>query len=70
MKGQRPLGKIGAAIGSYGWGGEAPRLLDTFIADMKYESAGECLRVNYVPTPENLAACVELGRRFGAMVKA
>jgi flavorubredoxin len=70
MKGLRPLGKIGAAFGSYGWGGEAPRLLDTFIADMKYESAGECLRVNYVPTPENLAACVELGRRVGAMVKA
>ncbi len=70
MKGLRPLGKIGAAFGSYGWGGEAARLLDTFLAEMKYESAGECLRVNYVPTDDDLAACVELGRKVGTMIKA
>lgn len=69
LKGLRPAGKIAAAFGSYGWGGEAPRLLDTFISEMKYESVGECLRVNYVPTPENLDTCVEFGRKVGGMVK-
>ncbi|NLN79716.1 MAG: FprA family A-type flavoprotein, partial [Armatimonadetes bacterium] len=69
LKGLRPAGKIAAAFGSYGWGGEAPRLLDTFISEMKYESVGECLRVNYVPTPENLDTCVEFGRKVGEMVK-
>jgi len=70
MKGLRPAGKIGAAFGSYGWGGEAPRLLDAFIAEMKFEIAGECLRVNYVPGPDDLAKCVQLGARVGAMVKS
>ena len=70
MKGLRPTGKIGAAFGSYGWGGEAPRLLDAFLAEMKFESAGECLRVNYVPTADDLTKCVELGAKVGAMVKA
>lgn len=69
MKGLRPTGKIGAAFGSYGWGGEAPRLLDAFLAEMKFEIAGECLRVNYVPTPEDLLKCVELGRKIGQLVK-
>lgn len=70
MKGLRPTGKIGAAFGSYGWGGEAPRLLDAFIAEMKFESAGECLRVNYVPSKDDLSKCVEFGSKIGAMVKA
>ena len=70
MKGLRPTGKIGAAFGSYGWGGEAPRLLDAFLAEMKFESAGECLRVNYVPTADDLTKCVELGAKVAAMVKA
>lgn len=69
MKGLRPVGKIGAAFGSFGWGGEAPRLLDAFLAEMKFESAGECLRVNYVPVKEDLVKCVELGRKVGEMVK-
>lgn len=70
MKGLRPTGKIGAAFGSYGWGGEAPRLLDAFIAEMKFESAGECLRVNYVPSKDDLSKCVEFGSKIAAMVKA
>ncbi len=70
MKGLRPTGKIGAAFGSYGWGGEAPRLLDAFLTEMKFESAGECIRVNYVPSPDDLARCMELGGKVGAMVKS
>jgi flavorubredoxin len=70
MKGLRPSGKIAAAFGSYGWGGEAPRLIDAFIAEMKFESAGECLRVNYVPTADDLARCFDLGAKVGAMVEA
>jgi len=69
IKGLRPVGKLGAAFGSYGWGGEAPRLLDAFLAEMKFEIACECLRVVYVPTAEDLQACVELGRKIGSMVK-
>lgn len=70
MKGLRPVGKIGAAFGSYGWGGEAPRLLTAGLEELKFEIADEPLRVNYVPTEEDLAKCVELGRKIASMVKA
>lgn len=70
MKGLRPVGKIGAAFGSYGWGGEAPRLLNAALEELKFEIADEPLRVNYVPTEEDLAKCAELGRKIASLVKA
>lgn len=70
MNGLRPVGKIGAAFGSYGWGGEAPRLLNAALEELKFEIAEEPLRVNYVPTAEDVEKCVELGRKVASMVKA
>lgn len=69
MKGLRPAGRVGAAFGSYGWGGEAPRLLDAFLAEMKFDIAAECLRVNYVPTEENIQKCREFGAQVAAKIK-
>lgn len=70
MKGLRPVGKIASAFGSYGWGGEAARLIHAAIEELKYDIADEPLRVNYVPADEDLAKCAELGRKIGSMVKA
>lgn len=70
MKGLRPVGKIGAAFGSYGWGGEAVRLIDASLQELKFEMADEPLRINYVPTDDDLAKCTELGGKVAALVKA
>ncbi len=70
MKGLRPVGKIGAAFGSYGWGGEAARLIAASLEELKFEMADEPLRINYVPSQDDLARCVELGRRIGSLAKA
>lgn len=68
MKGLRPAPKIAAAFGSYGWGGEAVKQINAVFDEMKFEVLDEGLRVNYVPTAEDLAACAELGARIGHRV--
>ncbi|MHB9036914.1 MAG: FprA family A-type flavoprotein [Armatimonadota bacterium] len=69
MKGLRPANKIGAAFGSYGWGGESVKLLNGAMEEMKFEIIDPGVRVNYVPTEADLAQCAELGRKVAASVK-
>jgi flavorubredoxin len=62
MKGLRPAPKLAAAFGSYGWGGEAVKLINAAFEEMKFEIVDPGLRVNYVPSEEDLAKCTELGK--------
>lgn len=61
LKGLRPKNLIGATFGSYGWSGEAVKLLDQWLADMKVEPAADSIRVQWVPTEDDLAQCRQLG---------
>lgn len=70
MRGLKPGGKIGAAFGSYGWSGEAVKLMNQAMEEMKFEIVNEGIRVKYVPVHENLKECVELGKTVGQAVKA
>ena len=70
MRGLRPTNKIGAAFGSFGWSGEAVKLLNGAMEEMKLEVVDEGLRVKYVPEKSDLGACVELGRKVGQALKA
>ncbi|SPF44478.1 Nitric oxide reductase [Syntrophobacter sp. SbD1] len=63
MKGLRPAGKVGAAFGSYGWSGEAVKLLSEAMREMNITLIGEGVRVRYSPKREDLDKCVELGRQ-------
>ena len=65
MRGLKPTNKIGAAFGSYGWSGEAVKLLNEAMKEMKFTLCHEGLRVQYVPEHGELAQCVELGRTVG-----
>jgi len=69
MKGLRPVGKIGAAFGSYGWSGEAVKHLTQALEEMKIEVAEPGLKVKYAPSEEDLQACADLGRKIGRAVK-
>ena len=68
MKGLRPVGKVGAAFGSYGWSGEAVKLVSEAMQDMKINLVGEGVRVRFTPKKEDLARCVELGRQVARAV--
>lgn len=69
MKGLKPVGKIGAAFGSYGWSGESVKLLTQALDDMKIKVVDEGIRVKFAPTQQDLERCMELGRKIGKMVK-
>jgi flavorubredoxin len=69
MKGLRPAHKIGVAFGSYGWSGEAMKLINTSMEEMKFRIIDPGINVRYVPTPEDLEKCVELGRKVGKALK-
>ena len=68
MKGLKPLNKIGAAFGSYGWSGEAVKLINQELESMKFEMIDHGLRIQYVPDKEALEACYEYGRKIGKAV--
>jgi flavorubredoxin len=69
MQGLRPQNKIGAGFGSYGWSGEAVKLINEALEEMKIEVVDPGLRVKYVPDHDKLRKCVELGSRIGKTLK-
>ena len=69
MRGLRPTNKIGAAFGSYGWSGEAVKLMNAAMKEMKFTICHEGQRVQYVPEHQELSECVELGRTVGRTLK-
>jgi len=70
MRGLKPTNKIGAAFGSFGWSGEAVKLMNTAMEDMKFDIIEPGLRIKYVPAHTDLQECVEMGKRIGEAVIA
>jgi flavorubredoxin len=68
MKGLKPLNKIGAGFGSYGWSGEAVKLINKELQDMKFDVIDPGIRIQYVPENKGLEACFELGQKIGQAV--
>ncbi|MGB5685337.1 MAG: flavodoxin domain-containing protein [Candidatus Electrothrix sp.] len=65
MRGLRPTNKIGAAFGSFGWSGEAVKLMNTAMTEMNFTLVHKGLKVQYVPEHGHLQECVELGHTVG-----
>ena len=62
LKGLRPRNLVAAAFGSYGWSGEAPKILNAMLEDMGLSIVAEPLRTVYVPDEEALLACRQFGQ--------
>ena len=57
-------GKIGAAFGSYGWSGEAPKLvLEIMKNKFEMQTPEPPLLIKYTPDQASLERCKELGKR-------
>lgn len=69
MKGLKPKNKIGAAFGSYGWSGEAVKLIEAELTQMGIPLAQPGLKIQFVPEKPQLEACREFGRQIGRAVK-
>jgi len=68
MKGLKPINKIGAAFGSYGWSGEAVKLINKELEDMKFDVIDSGIRIQYVPEKKGLNDCFELGQKIGKAI--
>ena len=68
MKGLKPLNKIGAAFGSYGWSGEAVKMINKELEAMKFDIIDPGVRIQYIPDSDSLETCYELGRKVGKAV--
>ena len=69
MKGLRPLNRVGAAFGSYGWSGEGPKFLQEQLASMNMEMPCEAVKCMWRPNHEALAACHQLGKDVAEALK-
>jgi flavorubredoxin len=58
-------GKLAGAFGSYGWSGEAVRMLEDRLRGLKMRVPLEGVRVKLIPSPEELEACRHFGLEAG-----
>jgi flavorubredoxin len=65
IQGLRPLNRIGAAFGSYGWSGESPGLLHEQLASMHMEMPVPFVKTQWRPGHAGLKLCQELGETVG-----
>lgn len=65
MKGLKPKNKVAAAFGSYGWSGEAVKLINQEFQAMDMTLVDDGLKIQYVPTKEHLQACHDYGLKIG-----
>jgi len=64
VKGVSLKGRIGATFGSYGWSGEAPKLvLEIMRYKFEMQTAEPPLLARYAPDQNVLNACRSLGKR-------
>ena len=55
-------GKLGGAFGSYGWSGEAVKMIEDRMRGLKMHIPREGMRVKLIPTDEELDECRGFGR--------
>ena len=69
LKGLKPKNKLVAAFGSYGWSGEAVKILNNYFAQMGSEIVDDGIKVRYVPDENELEKCFKLGVKMARLLK-
>ena len=68
LKGLRFKNKIGATFGSYGWSGEAVKLIEEHLALCGLPVIGPGVLAKWQPTEADLTACRELGYKIAKAI--
>ncbi len=69
IKGLKFKNKIGAAFGSYGWSGEAVKMLEEHLTASGIPIVRDGIKFKWQPLPEELDACREFGREIAEETK-
>ena len=62
-------GKAGGAFGAFGWSGEAVRLINAIMEEMKFTVIDPGINIQYVPAHDDLRKCVDLGHKVAEALK-
>jgi len=62
-------GKLAAAFGSYGWSGEAVKLMEDRMRGLKFNVVESGLRFNFTPSDEDLEKTGEFAEKFLEMIQ-
>jgi len=62
----RDKGKLAGCFGSYGWSGEAQKIIVANLSALKLNVAPESIFVKFTPSEEDLKKCMEYGKNFAA----
>ena len=63
-----PKGKTGAVFGSYGWSGEAVKMVEERLKGLKYTLAASGLCFRFKPTVADIEACRSFGREVARVL--
>jgi len=63
-----PKAKIAGAFGSFGWSGEAVKLIEDRLKGLRFKTPVPGLTLRFTPTEENLEECREFARQFADQV--
>lgn len=69
LKGLKRQNLLGQAFGSYGWSGEAIKILQEELKTMKIELYDNPVNVKYVPDETALIVCRNLGKNIARKIK-
>ncbi|MFW6110503.1 MAG: FprA family A-type flavoprotein [Thermoproteota archaeon] len=69
LQGLRPRNKLGAAFGSYGWGGGAVKTIEGTMEKAGIEKTLSSLEIKWAPNTEELQRCLDFGSEFAKKVK-
>ena len=64
-----PRGKVGAVFGSFGWSGEAVKLVEERLTGLKYKLAAPGIHFRFKPTEEDHQACREFGEKIADFLR-
>lgn len=66
----RDAGKLSAAFGSYGWSGEAVKIIDTLLKELKLKTMDTPFVVKFTPHEDGFKKSFEFGKQFGEKLLA
>ncbi len=66
----RDKGKIAGSFGSYGWSGEAPKLINTTLSNLKLDVQGEGVFIKFTPHENEYEQAIEYGKALGVKLAA
>lgn len=69
VKGLKPKNLVGQAFGSFGWSGEAVKLIQAELREIQVELVAESVNIKYVPTETDLISCNKMGQNIALALK-